>query len=194
MDHQEDYDDYMDNPYEQNGHRMPEQHHSYMPEHQRGHPHHMPEHHPHHMPEQPRPCMPEQLPPPCMPETPYPPCMSEQQPCNGCNLCHQHPRYHMNNAPCEHANDKISDTQLLEYLMKIYKLDRSRLIAIFLRSQKNDIRNEILDNFYQDNFEFVKKRTSIDKQYFFFEKWNNSGIFITKEELDNYYHKYILKR
>ena len=102
---------------------------------------------------------------------------------------------HKKNAPCQkiinnpNCDDYISDTFLLNYLLKKYKLDKQKLILSIQKHREKDFRLRVICNFYEDNEDVVNK--PFREQYRMFKEWNQGGIYICKEEFENYYDKYI---
>lgn len=112
-------------------------------------------------------------------------------------------RYHENNYPvdngyipenryCGDANyidDEITDEYLLNYLLKKYKIDKQKLIMMLRRSRESEYKYFIMKKFYKVNNTVYKLQ--FHEQYKIFKQWNNSGVYISKEDLENYYDSHI---
>jgi sulfur relay (sulfurtransferase) DsrF/TusC family protein len=83
----------------------------------------------------------------------------------------------------------VTDEYLLNYLLKKYKLDKHKLVQMIKKTKENEFKMLVLKDFYEDCENIQLK--PVKEQYQLFKRWNHSGIWITKEELENYYEKYI---
>ena len=83
----------------------------------------------------------------------------------------------------------VTDAYLLDYLLKKYKIDKQKLIAMIKKNRESEYKYSIMIKFYKDNKNL--RKMPLHKQYKIFKNWNNSGVYITKEELDDYYQDHI---
>ena len=151
-------------------------------------------------PNQPYPCHPgppNQHPPcsrPCQP--PCPPNIPPQPRCiepvddfcdfdDGCPL--PPPDRFYNDDAC--INNEITDDYLLNYLLRKYKIDKQKLIVMLRKSRESDYKSFVMKKFYKENKN--ARNMQFREQYKIFKQWNNSGVYISKEELENYYENHI---
>ncbi|AUV58224.1 hypothetical protein [Bandra megavirus] len=85
----------------------------------------------------------------------------------------------------------VTDEYLLEYLLKKYRLEKSKLIHMIENQKKHEYIISIIEFFYKENKEIKNK--PIKDQYKYFKQWNESGLKISIEDLDNYYENKIKK-
>lgn len=85
----------------------------------------------------------------------------------------------------------VTDEYLLEYLLKKYRLEKNKLIHMIENQKKHEYIMSVIEFFYKENKEIKKK--PIKDQYKYFKQWNESGLKISIEDLDNYYENKIKK-
>lgn len=83
----------------------------------------------------------------------------------------------------------ISDGELLNYLLQKYHLNKEVLINSIIKQRENQSKINLLKDFY-NQFKKIGNK-SIKEQYHIFKEWNNSNLYVKREELENYYEKYI---
>jgi len=98
--------------------------------------------------------------------------------------------------PCtdSHFNPSVvTDEFLLNYLLKKYKLDKIKLINSIIKHREIDAKLCIMRDFYDQNKKILFKPTCkpFKEQYKIFKEWNCSGIYICKEELEDYYENHV---
>ena len=105
-------------------------------------------------------------------------------------------RPHKNHFHNHHVNknipinsSKINDTYLLNFLLGKYKLDKQKLIISIQKSLENDFKFRVITGFYNDNENIIDK--PVREQFKLFKQWNKGGIYLSKEEFEDYYEKNI---
>ena len=83
----------------------------------------------------------------------------------------------------------ITDEYLLDYLLKKYGIDQHKLVLTIRKNKELEFKKFTLKCFYRENNHIKCK--PIKEQYKVFKNWNCSDIYISKEELEDYYEQYI---
>jgi hypothetical protein len=83
----------------------------------------------------------------------------------------------------------VTDEYLLDYLLHVYKLDKEKLIYSIKKNREKEIKLEIIENFYNENRRIIN--LPFIEQWKFFKNFPYSGPYISKDDLEDYYHKYI---
>lgn len=87
------------------------------------------------------------------------------------------------------SNIFISDSEILEYLLWKYRLDKCKVIYSMKKSKEKEIKLITIKKFFQSNQNLYFK--SVKEQYKLFEKWNyecnNGCVCITFCEFEDYY-------
>lgn len=145
-----------------------------------------------------QPCGPNMRPniPPCGPNSCNQPCGPNPNiPCN--QPCGPNPNMPCGpnpGPPCDQPcppnfDNCISDEYLLDYLLRKYGLDKQKLIYSVQKSRERKFKNQIICNFYEDNDDIINK--PFKEQYRLFKQWNDGGAYISREDFEYYYDKYI---
>ncbi|QGR53758.1 hypothetical protein [Moumouvirus maliensis] len=85
----------------------------------------------------------------------------------------------------------VTDEYLLDYLLKKYRLDKNKLVYTIQEQKKREYKSIIIEFFYKENMGIKYK--NIKEQYKIFKKWNESGLEISFEDLDNFFEEKIKK-
>lgn len=96
-----------------------------------------------------------------------------------------------NKCNCKRTNFEYSDKMLLDYLLDKYNIDKNKLIQSMHKMDEMRDKYNIISDFYESHEYLIDK--SISEQYHYFKRWNTSNIYISKNELLNYYEKYIIE-
>jgi hypothetical protein len=83
----------------------------------------------------------------------------------------------------------ITDEYLLNYLLHKYRLDKEKLILSIKRNREKEFKLMIIRNFYEKNKEIINY--PFPEHWKLFVKFVYCGPNIEKEELEDYYQKYI---
>lgn len=83
----------------------------------------------------------------------------------------------------------VSDTELLEYLLQKYHLNKEAVIHSIIKQKEHRFKMNLLKDFYHQFHKIVYR--PIKEQYHVFKEWNYHGPYISREELQDYYEKYI---
>jgi hypothetical protein len=85
----------------------------------------------------------------------------------------------------------ITDEYLLNYLLKKYKLDKTKLIASIMKAKHDEMKMEIMRNFYMQHHYLIKVIKPMKEHYRIFREWcADDTIDITKADLESYYENY----
>lgn len=80
----------------------------------------------------------------------------------------------------------ITDEYLLEYLLKKYGLDKTKLINMLKNYKEKEIKADVIKKFYKRN-KFVHYEPFCN-HLDIFQKWNDSGFIICADELETYWN------
>ncbi|AGC01756.1 hypothetical protein H012_gp709 [Acanthamoeba polyphaga moumouvirus] len=83
----------------------------------------------------------------------------------------------------------VTDEYLLDYLLKKYRLEKNKLIHTIQEQKKREYKSMIIEFFYKENVNVKYK--NIKEQYKILKKWNESGLEISFEDLDNFFEEKI---
>jgi len=79
----------------------------------------------------------------------------------------------------------VTDEYLLNYLLKKYQLDKQKLIKSIERTYEKEMKLSVIKKFYKQNKYLINR--PFKEQYQYFKQWNNTGIYISKEELEDFF-------
>ena len=99
------------------------------------------------------------------------------------------PHHHPPNIMPEGAT--ISDAELLDYLLKKYHLNKDAVIHSIIKQKEYRFKLNLMHDFYHQFKKIGFK--PIKEQYRIFKEWNCNGPYISREELQDYYEKYVNK-
>lgn len=97
-----------------------------------------------------------------------------------------------NNYNCcqvNNCNYQITNDDLLDFLLRKYKIDKNKLIYSLTRLKEQEQKLCIIQNFYRHHKCLVPR--PIKEQYKVFKKWYCGCIPIKKKDLENYCDKLI---
>ncbi len=106
---------------------------------------------------------------------------------------HMRPQYpDETNAPYHSRTvnqDVIDDAYVLNYLLKKFKLDKSKLIHKIRRERRKESKLELIDQFYKTHTDIGYRK--LKKQYQIFSIWNPSDLEVSLAEFEDFYEQYV---
>lgn len=87
------------------------------------------------------------------------------------------------------CNHQITNDDLLDFVLRKYKIDKNKLIHSLIRIREQEHKMCVFHNFYKYNECLISK--SLKEQYKVFKKWYCGCIPIEKEDFEKYYDKFI---
>lgn len=85
---------------------------------------------------------------------------------------------------CIHGDFVVTDTDILNLVIKKYNLDKDKLIAHIKRNKEQDCKQLVMDNFYKQHPH--SERLSLHEQHQKIEDWNGSCYYISLGDLETY--------
>jgi hypothetical protein len=93
---------------------------------------------------------------------------------NGMIRCKKCQRWYPQNDP------EITDGEILEYLLRVYHLDKKRLIDYLKYEKSREKIKMLIRNFYHE-YPMIKYK-SLNEQYHAFQTWNDTDIEVSRED------------
>lgn len=84
------------------------------------------------------------------------------------------------------AAEPYTDTYLLDYVLARYRISKQHLIEYLMKQDLLYEKQQLFEQFYIDYPEF-HKGVPIQLQYRELMEWNQSDIYVSQEELEQYY-------
>lgn len=78
----------------------------------------------------------------------------------------------------------ITDEYLLNFLLKKYNLNKTKLIAMIKNTKEKELKTQIMKDFYNNNDNNNLLLKPFIEQYKLFKIWNKSGFIICKEDFE----------
>lgn len=94
---------------------------------------------------------------------------------------------------CSYSGDVITDTDILDYILWKYRLDKNKIICMMMKTKENELKRAAFQRFYQEYPCVINKE--VCEQYKIFKKWyyENHDLYLkfTDDEFEVFYEKYI---
>jgi hypothetical protein len=107
----------------------------------------------------------------------------------GCGECQPVCRRNWKNHDTRDCEWKMSDYEILSYLLKKYRLDRRKIEATIIKNRIKESQYELVEEFYKAFPELIGNQRPIDEHYRIFCRWNQTNRHVAMDVLEDYVHE-----